>query len=94
MPNHAVESMALLASLNSLSWDQIAIADDLIQFIGQVLHDFNEKSTSHFADEFLIQIVAACGLFAGQQTKIATKILNMSKDLIKLLNSEFFGTRV
>jgi hypothetical protein len=91
MPVHAVESMALLASFSSLQWDQIQLTGDFQKFLAQTLNDFNEKPTSHFGDEFLIQVVAATGLFAGQGTPIATNVLAMSKDLIKLLNSKFFG---
>lgn len=89
MPVHAVESMALLASLSSLQWDQLQLTADFQQFLAQVLKDFNEKPASHFGDTFLIQVVGACGLLAAQGTQVATKVLAMSKDLIKLLNSKF-----
>jgi hypothetical protein len=91
VPIHAVESLALLASFSSLQWDQIQLTNEFQLFLAQTLKDFNEKPTSHFGDELLIQVVAACGMLAAQGTPIATKILAMSKDMINLLNSKFFG---
>ncbi|KAI6170511.1 hypothetical protein M3Y97_01143700 [Aphelenchoides bicaudatus] len=87
-PINSIESLAILASLSSLQWDQISITNDFQVFLSQTLNNYNEKPTSHFGDEFLIQIVAASGLLAAQTTPIATKVLAMSKDLIKLLNSK------
>lgn len=86
MSTFSVETFAILASLNTIQWSQISQTNEITAFLGQILRDQAEKATSHFVDEFLIQIVALCGIFAVQPTEIASRILSMSGDLISLLN--------
>jgi hypothetical protein len=81
----AVDCLAILSSLSTINWEQATDAKALVNWIRSILHDNNEKNAKHFADEFLLYLVALCGTLAAR-VGIAKLMLVLTDDLIKLLN--------